>query len=132
MSEAHLPTLEQWADALESGKYKQGSCYLKNLHTRSGTPEYCCHGVLLELAGAKDLGNECCSLNGVQIQNSIIHDLMPVFDQFRSENNCPELPDATVFAKWNDSELPEVHKSFKEIAGVIRQYAATRSPLPAN
>jgi hypothetical protein len=40
---------DQWADALESGKYKQGSVFLKNEREDNGETTYCCLGVLREL-----------------------------------------------------------------------------------
>lgn len=45
------PNQRKWIDALRSGKYKQGK---SNLARRAGdTIEYCCLGVLCEIAGIK-------------------------------------------------------------------------------
>lgn len=42
---------DEWAAALESGKYKQGTGYLHAVET----DEYCCLGVLCEIAKAKGI-----------------------------------------------------------------------------
>lgn len=46
------PELKQrWVEALRSGKYEQGIHYLKL--DANGTSQYCCLGVLCEIAGKK-------------------------------------------------------------------------------
>lgn len=42
------PAQEEWLQALESGKYKQGTMRLKRLD-ENGNPSYCCLGVACEL-----------------------------------------------------------------------------------
>lgn len=46
---------DAWADALESGDYKQGTGYLTRLETPDGKPRHCCLGVLCELAVKADV-----------------------------------------------------------------------------
>lgn len=41
---------DAWADALESGDYKQGIGYLTRIDDPDGEPRHCCLGVLCELA----------------------------------------------------------------------------------
>jgi hypothetical protein len=51
MTTIKLPTIEEWACALESGEYKQGRGYLQ-----SGD-EFCCLGVHAKLAGIRSTRN---------------------------------------------------------------------------
>ncbi len=51
VTEENRAELIKWAEALESGKYKQGTRYLRNIDD-----EYCCLGVI-------------CSINNVEFYN---------------------------------------------------------------
>ena len=43
---------DKWVDALESGDFIKGQCYLK--YEDTGPAQYCCLGVLAELQGMVD------------------------------------------------------------------------------
>lgn len=47
------PLQTQWLEALESGKYEQGTHYLKSNN------KYCCLGIVCELAGLQHDGESC-------------------------------------------------------------------------
>jgi hypothetical protein len=46
-NEAAQKRVRQWVRALRSGKYEQGSAYLR--HVRSAEPTFCCLGVFCDL-----------------------------------------------------------------------------------
>lgn len=41
----------KWVEALRSGKYQQGTNYLKRTDTPNNEPVYCCLGVLCDISG---------------------------------------------------------------------------------
>ena len=98
--------IEQWCEALESGKYQQIKYFLQD------EKGYCCLGVACELFGENLVKNEHNKLKG-----------STPFDQ---ESRGAKLPDwlleintsyAFVLSYMNDVEK----MSFKEIAKVIRE-----------
>jgi len=97
-------TLEQWAEALESGKYTQGPSLLKN----KDTGNYCCLGVLAEIGGADS-------------DDVLSYDwkLIDAIAEWVKENTTT-MPDT--FISWNDAIPPDPnHKTFPEIAAEIRK-----------
>lgn len=100
--------IKKWVEALESGRYKQGSSYLATIDN-----EYCCLGVACEVAIE----------NGVPVQKKEL-------ENWYSYDSLSEFPPSIVmdwigipneeqydYTKMND----EMHLSFKEIAEEIRK-----------
>lgn len=111
----------KWAEALESGKYKQGKCALKIEHT-DNTYSYCCLGVLAEIVDPESDELELC-----------YQDMFAptVFERNNNVRICSigsiggtillktELKSSTTndLASWNDSG----EKNFNQIAQYIRE-----------
>lgn len=54
----------KWVAALRSGEYRQGRNVLKQRHGDKDTPQYCCLGVLCEIAIAEGVKVEVGSVEG--------------------------------------------------------------------
>lgn len=133
--------IEQWVEALRSGKYKQGRNYL---HTEdSGEHHFCCLGVLCEIARE----------NGVDVPVETIRTGHPndpggpgtvyLYGQSRSSGGLPDevqnwvglgtnlgntyTPDVYSLSSRNDNGTP-----FDEIADIIesRPYGLFVEPKP--
>ncbi|MGI0012337.1 MAG: hypothetical protein ACREBU_02680 [Nitrososphaera sp.] len=105
------PTLIEWAEALESGRYSQGKCAL-----RPQTDQYCCLGVWCDLVDStawRAGGDARCPL---QWRRS---------DEIPPRTECSQLKrlgiDTRGYARLNDAGY-----SFCDIAAKIREAAKER------
>jgi hypothetical protein len=99
----------KWADALESGKYKQGHNWLRH------KGHFCCLGVLCDLSNLSEFKNGC-SYNGDPYLGS--HTLVPIEVGVWAGLRSPDgrlLKFSTTLTKLNDSGVP-----FDSIAKIIR------------
>lgn len=106
MTQINWEHVEQWRDALESGKYKQGELCL-----RDKDDNFCCLGIACELAGIVPTGFFCT-------------------DKYAYDNNAVCLPDAGAYWLGTDddplifgmraSHLNDtLNFTFEEIAGLL-------------
>lgn len=121
------PTLDEWIEALESGRYEQGRSVLRN-KMKTGSTKYCCIGVLCELDDEFAWASDPYTLSwedtveGWQPSGSLfpstIHHSMP--PQLQVELGLgPRASDALV--KMNDT----FRFSFPEVAAVLRLHQET-------
>lgn len=126
------PTLDEWIEALESGRYEQGRSVLKR-RPRTGSAKYCCIGVLCELDDEFTWATDPNSggwdgelIYGWSNTSSIFstgirHSLPP---QLQAELHLgPRASDALV--KMNDT----YSFTFPEVAAVLRLHQETGQPL---
>lgn len=117
--------IKLWADALESGEYKQGEGCLKRTlsdDTSDDTEEYCCLGVATVVA-LKAGVHMTVRFNGLdETSYDGEYAVLPVVVQrwLGVDVGNPELIDETGLGQgaywWNDQH----HKTFPEIAAMIR------------
>lgn len=136
-----------WADALESGEYEQTSSALRHVQLNADgerTYEYCCLGVLCDIAPVGEWANDTSSnyigpdgevsssFPTVQVSKwaRVAHKQhdstnVTLFDQCDGSCNNERYPLVATASHMNDCH----HWSFKQIAHAIRQrYAADTLP----
>lgn len=110
-----------WVEALRSGKFKQGKSALKQ-RCGDGEPEYCCLGVLCEVAIRAGVNVRVREADGSESFLSTYDGqsgYLPraVSDWAGLQGYCPVLGEDTA-THYNDAE----GKTFGEIADLIEQY----------
>ena len=96
---------KKWADALRSGKYKQGKRMLYN----PTTDKYCCLAVLGVVCGLKPI-----AMDGGDVLDFQLGKDLDV--KFKYELDHPEKGSQTLLAQWNDKRYG---LSFEEIADLV-------------
>jgi hypothetical protein len=117
----NIEFLREWADALESGKYKQGTGYLRDIED-----QYCCLGVACDLLIEKHVldswQHDSASAYSVHSRASSLPDIAAHYIGFEGDNanygplfyhNVPHLVAA------NDDR----RYSFSQIASILRNVA---------
>ena len=112
------PLVDKWIAALESDEYTQGTQYLRSKYNK-----FCCLGVLCDLAVKDGLLEEpTLNLDRYIYGSDAAYNMVPESlakelnmsvsgyygDNYHTDNMC----------LWRDNDLN--HKSFKEIAQIIR------------
>jgi len=126
-----IPTVEEWATALESGKYIQGTGCLRRHEGCSLT--HCCLGVLLDIAGSKwtrenknlnDFSENAILPDGTEISSSgspivLLQNVLDIKSRMETINI------SNILINLNDCETP-----FSEIAKILRNKTYFQSTNP--
>lgn len=128
---------DKWLTALRSGEYRQGQNVLKQQHGENDTPQYCCLGVLCDIAVKEGLDITVRDIHEEDeaaekqvwefgTSDSLSHELLPdaVMEWAGMDSDNPTVYDpsaraedqlrATDIATLNDNGI-----SFEDIADVI-------------
>lgn len=112
----------RWLEALRSGKYKQGRGKLRQAVDVEGGAEYCCLGVLCDLAAKEGVGDwvdGSLFRDAVEIQAGVLPPGVQAWA--RTAYGNPVVPDrtggCTTLAAVNDQGA-----TFEEIADLIEKY----------
>lgn len=113
-----LPLIQDWLAALRSGQYKQGR-HLLNTMTATGAIEYCCLGVLCDVANKKH-GIPLTKKNG-RIAGGSLVDQKAVWkaSHLADAGNLKPLSEYTSLTDLNDTEKA----TFNQIADYIEANA---------
>jgi hypothetical protein len=87
---------KKWIKALRSGKYKQGTHFLKQYDNENKPPKYCCLGVLCELYNESMKKNHKKTLTVKTCNNDILSDPENVYITFGGKDG--DLP--VVVRRW--------------------------------
>jgi hypothetical protein len=121
---AEIATL--WADALESGEYLQGRCALKVQRADDSQTEYCCKGVLCDLAIKAGLTLEEEKDDGVSYFDGEWATLPSAVVEWAGIKGGP-MPSVKISSELGSVELWTINDhlrySFGQIASMIREHA---------
>jgi hypothetical protein len=108
---------KRWVEALRSGKYKQGK------HSLARGENFCCLGVLCELATKEGVVKRERLGNGFIYYNSCHSHLpWPVCTWGELQEVNPSIPASSQTTKTTLSELNDTGSTFSEIADLIEKY----------
>jgi hypothetical protein len=109
-----LPTIEEWAVALESGVYEQGTGYLK------GSDKFCCLGVHAVLAGVPSrIGDEYKYVFEFPEWGDA-YGLNPLIDAYGMDHNG--LPRDVTDVNDSLANKNDAGATFTEIAAILRDW----------
>jgi hypothetical protein len=115
----HAERIDKWVEALESGRYKQGTGRLRDRDC------YCCLGVLCDISGVGEWNSTGEFVFGDGLSREF-EDAPPleVAKMFGLQDVCASIVDGMSLIDFNDGTRSVPREPFPKIAARIRKWKA--------